>query len=254
VLNDNLVVKLPDYLSNEPILSFLGDKQVLETISILLEQAKTEGLEQALKLIPEVNLKKEKTTIEQKFSLQEDLDNNDYILSVKKIVFLEGKNFKSKRRMINKIKADLEIKTKLIHLQNKKIQQEIKDLFYLWEKNKKKKQSETKTEPIALKRLMKSAHFFNLISLGFYKKDKLIAFTINEIIYNKYYMGHFGKADSTLGLSKYIEYKTARVLSEFGCQYMNFQQDLGIFGLRKSKKGWQPVRYLKKYILKKKKT
>jgi len=249
LLHNNLVIKFTDYITNEPIYGFLGDNQVCETIKILLKLAKDSKDKPILKLVPEQNLKKEKKIIKQKFEVKEDRDNYDYIISVRQLILLPGKKFKSKRRLINKIKNNMTIKTRELDLKREKIKKEIKDLFYLWEKIKNKKRRETETELIALERLMQKEAFFKLISLGFYKKNKLAGFTINEILPDRYYMGHFGKADSTPGLYKYMEYKTAKIMSKFGCRYMNYQQDLGLPGLRKSKQGWSPIRYLKKFII-----
>ena len=41
--------------------------------------------------------------------------------------------------------------------------------------------------------------------------------------------------------------ETARILSDAGCEYLNYQQDLGIPGLKRCKKDFLPHAYLRKY-------
>jgi hypothetical protein len=84
-------------------------------------------------------------------------------------------------------------------------------------------------------------------------EGKPIGYTINEILDNTYYMGHFGKADYNYhGVNQYLEHVTAKHMKAKGVSHMNMQQDLGIDHLKQSKSSWRPVNKLKKYIIKSK--
>jgi hypothetical protein len=45
-----------------------------------------------------------------------------------------------------------------------------------------------------------------------------------------------------------LAFKKLRAL---GCEFINFEQDMGIAGLKQAKRLWRPVKYLKKYTIKK---
>ena len=60
-------------------------------------------------------------------------------------------------------------------------------------------------------------------------------------------MGHFGKIDEDCpGLFQYLECVTAQYLKKRGCKYMNYEQDLGLPGLRESKISWGPAFFFEK--------
>lgn len=88
------------------------------------------------------------------------------------------------------------------------------------------------------------------MTFGFFLSDRLVAFTINEILSGGYYMGHFGKAEPDIrGLGDALESETAVMMQRMNCSVMNYQQDLGLPGLRKAKQSWMPVGLLKKYTI-----
>ena len=59
---------------------------------------------------------------------------------------------------------------------------------------------------------------------------------------------HFEKAAvSYVGTSHFLKQQTAIDLQNQGCKYINYEQDLGLPGLRKAKAMCLPIAYLKKY-------
>lgn len=129
------------------------------------------------------------------------------------------------------------------------MQRQIRSLFDKWQRKKARVTKDTVSESSALDRLSFSASF-PLVCVGAYLGTDLVGFTINETLHSGYYMGHFGKADPDIpGLSAHLESQTARVMAELGCSFMNYQQDLGIPGLRKHKESWHPVSRLHKYTV-----
>ena len=88
------------------------------------------------------------------------------------------------------------------------------------------------------------------INTGLFFKDKLIAFSLNELLSDKWVMGHFGKSliDYENSMLK-MEYENARLLSNHGCALLNIQQDTGLHGLRLAKMSYNPAFFLKKYTI-----
>lgn len=254
ILNENLVIKFLDYFGIEHFYSFLGNKRVEETIGRLLARSRGNNTAKELILIPEINLLSEKKVFKN-FLVTEDESNFDYILSVGEISCLSGNKFGPKRNFVNRfIKNHPQASVKIFNINDPKLQKQIEEIFYLWEKQADKQISETENELIAIQRLLKSSFNFNLICTGIFIEDELIAFSIDEILKDGYAMIHFEKADTAyIGILQHLKQQTAKHLDKFGCKYINYEQDLGIEGLRKAKKSWQPIAYLKKYKISKQK-
>lgn len=250
LLNENLAVKFVDYFGIEHFYSFLGNKKVEDTIKTLLSHSNVNNVGKELILIPEINISSN-TKISKNFLVIEDLDNFDYVLSVQEISKLTGNKYGAKRNFVNRfIKNYPETTAATFDLKNKDIQQQIEKLFFLWEKLSNKTRSETENELTSIRRLLKSAAAFNLVSIGLFTKNKLVAFSINEVLHDNYAIIHFEKADTSfIGIFQYLKQQTAIHLEKLGCKYINYEQDLGIPGLRKSKEQWNPVRFLKKYTI-----
>lgn len=250
-LNQNLVIKFEDYITGEFFFSFLGKNKIKETVDLLMQEAKKRGIIGHLSLFPQANLNNGKEI--PGYVIQEDLNNFDYILSLEKICCLEGAQFHDKRNLANRFnKENPDASVKLLDLMDEKFQKEILELFDQWVKQK-KDYEDTEHEKMAIKRLLKASHNFNLVSLGIYKNSMLIAWAVTEIISDSWSISHFAKADvSFKGIYEALFRELARELMKKNCKFINYEQDLGIPGLRHSKQQWNPVGYLKKYIIRKK--
>jgi len=254
VLNDNLIIKYDDYIDKHPIYTFIGENKLPETIETLTNYLIQKGLSGDINVIPEHCIKQNWEELKEAYEILEDRDNFDYIISVDETTNLLGEKFHTKRKKIHSFLANYpNHKVENIDINDAKVQQDIEELFLIWEKLKNKTRQETNTELEAIKKCIKHARNFNLLNIGIYIDNKLVGFTINEILNDGYYVGHFGKFHPEVkGGSQYIEHMTAKYMKERGCTHMNYEQDLGIANLRHEKTTWNPVKYLKKYTLRKK--
>jgi hypothetical protein len=253
ILNGNLVLKFTDYMTNEVFLTFIGENLLKDTIVTLLDFAQKHHLMQKLGLIPEHCIKTH-PELYNEFIIEEDRDNYDYILNTDELSELKGNKYRAKRNFVNRYKKFyMSHSVSKIDLTNQSIQNQIIDLFLLWEKQNKKTREDTETELIAIKRLLKVAYKWDLYSIGLFDGQKMIAFSINELAHDQHSVIHFEKADTSyIGIYQYLKQLTARHLKELGSAYINYEQDLGIEGLRKAKESWVPTHYLKKYTIRKK--
>lgn len=254
ILNNNLVVKFTDYLTVRPFYSFIGKNKIKQTVKELLTFAKEKKVDLHLKLIPEAIIQAD-PSIYNHFTIVEDRDNHDYIISAKHVSELPIDIFKRKNYLVERFKRKYpQYKVKLIDLTNKINQQEILDLFAQWEKIGNKDRKETENELEAIKRLINSIHQIMFYTLGIYDGTKLIAFNMYEKTFNNHGISAFQKADKTYtGIYAMLSHEAAKHLRSLGCTHINYEQDLGIEGLRLSKSLWKPTHFLKKYIIKPKK-
>jgi hypothetical protein len=249
LLNENLVVKIQDFLSGDLFYSFIGTTMVDKTIATLLESCKKEGLEEKLYLVPEVSIKEIKDS--SRINIVNDLDSADYILSIDELSSLAGKKYYDKRNLVNRFKKNYpEHNVEMLDLDSPKIQNELLELFLKWEKNKNKKSEDTEIELIAVKKLFSILNLLNVSGLGVHIDNQLVGFSTYHKIDNDYAIMTFEKGDISFeGIYSYLNHKTAIHLSELGAKYLNYEQDLGIPGLKKAKQLWRPVFYLNKYSI-----
>jgi hypothetical protein len=246
-LNGNLVVMLPDYLSGKPVLSYLGVKKPRKTVETLLEYADKKHIN-GLTLVPQVAVSR---IPENLFTITEEPDNFDYIFSTQKLSLLKGNEFKVKRHLANRFVSEHpEAKFRTRLLSDSDSYTEVLRVLKIW--SDKRSSADTELENKAIKRILKLAKLDgNELQLsGVYINYELLAFSIDEVLSNGYALSHFYKINSTYkGVSEYLNKKTASYLFKQGVEYWSWEQDLGIEGLRKSKRSYRPVNYLKKYSI-----
>lgn len=251
-LNGNLVIKFNDYVTNEPFFTFLGTNMVNDTIKILLEEASKNGLPPHLKLIPEAAIKADPDIFE-KFDIEEDRDNFDYIYLLEEAREFKGKKHRDKRNFINRFKKLYQSSHKIIDVSNPEIQKQLLNLFFYWQRLRGREKEEVENELLAIKKIFEFSKNLSLICIGLYINKKLVAFSINEVLSDGYSMNLFEKADTNYqGIFPYLRHITSVYLLELGSKFLSHEQDLGIEGLRKSKMSYNPHFFLKKYTVKRK--
>ena len=251
-LNGNLVIKFKDYITNEPFYTFIGIYKVNQTIKTLLDESLKNSLHPKLRLIPEVTLKTDPKILED-CEIQEDRDNFDYIYLLEETRNFIGKKYKSKRNFVNRFKKLYKSSYKVIDLTSQNIQKEILALFENWKKLRGRGKTEVQNEFLAIKKILSFSKDLKLTCIGIYIENKLVGFSINEILTNGYTMNLFEKADITyMGIFPYLRQITGIYLLELGNKFLNHEQDLGLKGLRKSKMSYNPHSFLKKYTISKK--
>lgn len=247
-LNDNLIVKFQDYITSKSFYSFHGTNQITNTISALLRSGSSKT-KPKLKLIPQSSVPN--GILSDNLIVEEDLDNHDYILSIRQLKFLKGKKYRGKKNFVNRFTRKYSFKEVNMDLNDKSVQKDINNLFHLWRGNSNLSLDDVKNELVAVNRIFElSNDHKSLHAIGIYVDNSLIGFTINEVVHDKFAILHFEKADIAYeGIYAYLMFATANHLAQFGCKYINYEQDLGIPGLRKAKRSFFPTSMLKKYII-----
>lgn len=250
-LHGNLVVRLQDFHTMDYFYSFLGTHQVADTIEQLLQQAELEQITPELLIVAEHCLLPEWDALHERFDIQEDDACFDYILSVDHLSQLAENAQNAKTRDLHKFLRNYPQATvQPLDLCHPEIKAQILHLFHTWAIRRQKQQEDIQVEQTAVERILRIADQLSLVSLGVYLNGTLAGFTINEVVQDGYYIGHFGKADPDCrGLGMFLEQETAKVMAQFGCTRMNYEEDLGLPGLRAYKKSLGPIGYLKKFTI-----
>jgi hypothetical protein len=247
-LNKNLIVRFKDYISDDSFLSFIGDQNIDETIKTLIKYSSENGMGGRLHLIPEAVIEQIRRPSD--FIVEEDRDSHDYIVLALKLTELKGKDYAAKRNGRNKFIASHGDRAQLRHLQiDDNITKEIMNTFHNWREVSEKELEQAESELLATERLLLHSNHFELMSLGIYIDDIMVAYSIYEI-QGPYAIGHFEKAIKTYpGLYDYLKHSTASELHKKGVKYINYEQDLGIEGMRNAKLLLHPETFLKKFTI-----
>jgi hypothetical protein len=247
-LNGNLVTYATEYESGKPFLSFFGTNRPVSTVKKLLQHAKENDL------IPQLRFVQEEVVTKLGRSglhIEEDRDNFDYIFSTKKIAYSEGPYLKKKRAAVRKFFLENpDAVFEIVDLANPRVQDEVIAVVRRWERNKKtaNKLYDLRFEETALKTMLHKAKDHNMLLSCIRKDNAMLGFSVDEILSHGYAMAHFIKADiSFRGIYECLNEKVAQYLLSQKVLFWNWQQDLGIEGLRKVKTAYHPVRFLKKY-------
>lgn len=254
-LNNNLVIKFTDYITLKPFYSFIGTNEIKHTIDTLLQDAHQKGYEPYLKLVPEISIVSD-AALTKHYNIKEDLDNHDYVISARHVVELPENIYKRKKYLIERFKRKYpNYKVEIHDLSKKETHKKLIDVFLQWEKRMHKDRNETENELTAIKRLFESAHLWDVFAITISVDNKIIAFNTYEKAHGKYGISSFQKADKSFtGVYSVLTHEATKHMHSLGCDYINFEQDLGIEGLRLSKSRWKPAHFLKKYIITPKKS
>ncbi len=242
----NLIIRFTDYITGEPFYSFLGTENVNETVHALLEQMAAEGRKAEIKLVPESSVQ---NISPERFVATADEDNFDYILSIERLKTYAGNKLGGKRNFVNRFKKAFQFETRLLHLRETHAQQLVTEMFLHWISLKGLAYTEAENEHKAISRAFTLAQTHELIVPGIFIEGNLAGFTMNECLPNGYAILHFEKADAAkyIGIYQALMMETARILSERGCHYLNYEQDLGIPGLKTAKASFDPHTHLRKF-------
>ena len=247
-LNNNLIVLFNDYVSEKYFLSFIGENKIFETVSELIAFSKRNYQVNFLKLIPEEVIN---TLPESTFTTDSDRDSYDYVYSVAHLANMNNWSKNSSGKRIRKfLKSNLNYTIKQFYI-NEIPKEEYEEMFKKWAKNKNIDNHFELNEYKAFERFLQ-INDKNIRFISLYIDNVLVGFTAYEVLSDDFVMSHFAKADVEYHntINDILNWEEAKLLNEKGIKYFNWEQDLGIQGLRYSKEKYKHSFFLKKFIIK----
>jgi len=252
LLNDNLVVRFTDYVDHDIFYSFLGINKVRDTVVKLIGHSTSAGHKTYLSLVPEEVIDSLPDDVRSSLQISQDRDNHDYILSVDELVRFSSNKFRGKKNLYNRFtNAHGErAATTELDLSNQDIKKQLLEVLEEWGRSRQKTGAETKNEFIAIRRCLEHQAELGARAFGTYVDNKLIAFTLFEIAKNNEAIIHFDKANvEYIGVFEHLKHSFAKHMAALNVATINYEQDLGIEGLRRAKESYRPVKFLKKYTI-----
>ena len=250
LLDENIVVRFEDYVDGRPFLSFLGVNHPVETLRAVTGLAQESGLDPTLRLVPEVVV--ERLSGVQGWLAVEDPANHDYIYDATALAECRASKFRGKRSSINRFLRTTGESSEVggIDMTDSADARGVLRVFDEWIASRGVVGEDTQAERAALENLVAHAAGLDLVALGVRVDGQLRAFSIGELLTAGFGMVHYEKANVEYsGLFEYLRQQAAENLRSLGCRQINYQQDLGIEGIRRLKLTYHPLRQLKKYML-----
>ena len=172
----------------------------------------------------------------------------DYVYSRESLSTLKGKKLHGKRNHINKFLS------KYPDYEYKRLTPEmVEDCIALYDKWIMEKDEETaktlQTEKRSVLRALNNMEELNLIGGTIYIDNKLCAFTVGERLHPHMQLIHIEKGDTDYeGIFPMINQQY--VLHECGdVELINREEDMGVEGMRKAKRSYQPIKMIEKHLI-----
>jgi len=183
------------------------------------------------------------------FHITNDERWNDYIYTTENLVNLSGKKLAKKKNLISQFKrfyTDFSVKPL-----DANDYDEIIEFYHYWKKTHEAVESEyLDIELETIKTIVTHWDLFPCNGLKLYVNGKICAFSIYSPQTTDMVTVHFEKYDPNIkGAGQVINQETAKILIK-DFKYINREEDMGIAGIRQSKRSYQPVRMLPYYRLK----
>ncbi|HEY8805130.1 MAG TPA: phosphatidylglycerol lysyltransferase domain-containing protein [Clostridium sp.] len=182
-----------------------------------------------------------------KFCIEEDRYNFDYLYEAKKLMIFSGKKLHSKKNHYNAF-----IKTynyEVVEINDERVINDVSDAAEKWYEETNEKNIKLYYELLAIKDIINNMNLLNLNGVAVYVDGKVAAFSIGESLNEKLAVIHIEKGDKNInGIYSFIA-KTLIDKCFNNAEIINREQDLGIDGLRKSKMSYYPLKLEKKFIL-----
>jgi hypothetical protein len=167
----------------------------------------------------------------------------------------KSEKFSDKRNMVNRFYSrHPNHRVEELDLSEKKNADQVRKVLQKWENKLGMDAHEIIVEFTAIEKAIIHSKELGIRCFATYVDDEIEAFTIFEHLDERNVVMHFEKANRKIsGIYEHQKHNLAKHLHAQGIETINYGQDLGYEGLRKSKMSYHPVRFHKKYSLKHKK-
>ena len=252
-LNQNLVINYS--LRFDPKnsgYSLVGKEAIDTSIAAIFDYLAQQHKPQRLVHVPEFVV--EQIRQKDKFSLEEELDYHEYVVSAKELASLDHPSHGRTRRKVGRFLREVDnrqVEIKPLDLSSEQSRQLLMDSLARWETAHPKGNDPEGTEKQALHKSLSHADQLAIKHLGLYVDGRLHAIVLYHQPHNKnYYIINHLKVDYSIPfIFDYMTHHIASKAMAEGVEFMNMEMDLGIEGLRRHKMGLRPVNFFKKYTI-----
>lgn len=246
---DNFCVVKADYETDYPYYIYpTGSGDIAPVIEKLIKDAEINNHKFTMAGLQKENVDELERIFPGRFVFTPNRDIFDYIYSIDKLVSLSGNKLHSKRNHINYFKQNFKWSFELIDDSN---------ICECWNmtldwciKNGCKDDPELSEEFCSVRKCYKNFDELGLEGGMLRADDKIVAYTMGEILNSNTYVIHIEKAfNDVRGAYQMINQQFAAAVKQNHphIAYINREEDMGYEGLRKAKLSYYPDILLEKY-------
>lgn len=247
IYNGTLIIKKRDFKGNYHFMQPIGYKK--ENLKDLIEKLKEYKLENKMnylfKDVEKSFLNDIKKLYGDEVLIEEDIDNFDYIYDREKLATLSGKKLHGKKNHYNYFIKTYGYMVK--DLSEPFVKEDCIKAAENWHQEKHSGDEYLTYELEGIKELINHMDELNQKGIAVYVDGVISAFTIGECVNEDMAIIYIEKGRSDIrGIYSFIN---KAFVEEYlsNVKYINREQDLGIEGLRKAKKSYNPLKLEEKY-------
>ena len=204
-------------------------------------------------MLPSVSVSHIKLGTLTKFTVTKDLDNSDYVYKARELAFMMGPKSKGFLRQVNYFLKNHSSETLPVELDLTQSEDVMRLLnaIHQWDVLYTHNDIE-RQEARAIEFYIREALHLEPKCMAIVVDGKIEAFSFYAYPPQGDYMilSHAKSSYAYRGLFDFLIYCTiTRAISDRGVEFVNFEQDLGIEGLRQHKESMRPIKRLDKYTL-----
>jgi len=243
--NDILYIKLRDYMDKDKYTySILGKNNINQVIAEFFEYSEAEKLELvAGDVVEKLDVKN--------FEIEHQRDEDDYIYNIDELLKMEGPEYRKLRRSLSNFHSKNNFEPTFIEISeyDKDIFNQVLELTKKWRAIRNRSFKDSASEYYAVRRALNYFHEIGIKLWVLMDKKEVIGYVITEN-YGDIAIIHFEKCNTNLpGAGSYLKHCVVQELHKLGCNLLNYEQDLGLPGLREQKLSLNPSQMLEKFAV-----
>ncbi|HHW31244.1 MAG TPA: DUF2156 domain-containing protein [Clostridiaceae bacterium] len=248
IIDDALIIKKTEKKPGSFFMQPIRYKDLKKTVHTLIKiKNKDSNFKSLFREIEFSFLNKLIETFGTDICICEDINNFDYIYDSKELINLAGQKFHQKKNHYNRFVRTYNYEVK--DISEKGVASDCVEFAYKWFESNGGNDYQLSYELEGIEDVMKYYDILNIKGIAVYIQDKIAGFTLGEIVNDKMGIVHVEKANPEYnGIYAFINNTMAKTYFS-NVRYINRQEDLGIKGLRKAKRSYNPVILEKKYIV-----
>ncbi|MDZ5253240.1 DUF2156 domain-containing protein [Clostridium sp. LIBA-8841] len=253
ILNDIFVIKKYDKNEGNFFMEPLGEISDMKLRNLIEDLDSTRKIEKGKWLFGDVSesfLFRLQRLYRSELTVQEEINNFDYLYDYNEFIALKGKKFRKKKNKYNQFVKSYNYKT-IIFKKSLEESEKLKCYKFLdkWCLENEEMDEEFLAEIEGTKDLINFLEELNLELIELYAGEELIGISIGEIFNDYIYIVHVEKCLKEFNGAYAFISNSLLKNSSSNLKYVNREDDLGILGLRKSKMSYNPKFFERKYLV-----
>ncbi|MEG0978298.1 MAG: phosphatidylglycerol lysyltransferase domain-containing protein, partial [Bacilli bacterium] len=182
------------------------------------------------------------------FDIFNDRDNANYLYSVSELRELKGNKFNSKRRLVNNFIKQYDGDFKIEKIDSNDLDNL---LTYVdkWQITSHEDSVDVDYEKQVVLKLIKNSEVLQSFGIKFLLKNELVGFTLG-CFFQDQFVQNFEKLDHSIhGLYQISTHFLSTLIEDPNIKYINKEDDVGLYGLRKSKLSYHPIELIEPKLL-----